>query len=151
MFSSTTSEQLQQLQEIVEQLDRGIRTPATGNRHSAPRMNIRSDMSLILLGSTGLPSLTVYSRNVSRSGIAFISRRPFAVGERVAITFGLPGQPHKLVLMVTTFSRYVRSGVHEVGGHFLEAVPDTKGRDRIPEHWLPAYQKRGAGAGTKTA
>lgn len=141
MFANATTEQITQLKDIIEQLDRGAR-PTESNRRESPRIKIRSALDAVLLSMTGQPSLTVYSRNLSRSGIAFLSRRPFTVGERLAIPFNIPGKPYKLVLTTTTFSRYVRSGMYEVGARFLECIPDTRGRDRIPPHWLPAAPVR---------
>jgi hypothetical protein len=138
VFSNVSNDQLTQIQDILQQLDRAPVTNADANRRRAERLKIRSEMAVIVLAATGLPSIKIFSRNLSKSGIGFISRRPFNKEERVAVSFELPGQPAKLVLARTTFSRYVRGGVYEMGAEFIECITDTKGADRIPAHWLPS-------------
>ncbi len=95
-------------------------------------------MAVIVLSDRGLPSVKIFSRNLSKSGIGFICRRPFNKEERIAVSFEMPGQPAKLVLARTTFSRYVRGGVYEMGAEFIECVTDSNAEDRIPTHWLNA-------------
>jgi hypothetical protein len=136
VFSNVSRAQLSQIREILEQLDQGPIHYADDNRRHAHRLKIRGKMDAIILSAPGLPWVKIFSRNLSTSGIGFIARRPFNRGERVAISFELPAQAPKLVLSRTTFSRYVGGGVHEMGAEFVECITDTKGPDRIPEHWV---------------
>jgi hypothetical protein len=138
VFANATNDQLSQIQDILQQLDRAPVTNGDANRRRADRLKIRSEMVVTVLSATGLPSVKIFSRNLSKSGIGFISKRPFNKGENVAVSFEMPNQPAKLVLARTTFSRYVRAGVYEMGAEFLECIADTKGVDRIPPHWLPS-------------
>jgi hypothetical protein len=124
-----------QIHAILESLDRSSPSISSLNRRTAPRMPVRMGIPATILGDTNVTPLRIYTRNISRSGVAFLSRRSFKPGERLALTFHLPGQSPKLVLAQVTFTRYVRQALYESGARFLDAVPDTPGPDRIPSHW----------------
>ncbi len=141
MFANATAEQLFQLEQIIEHLDCASIVPPFNNRRAAPRMKIRTPMTAILLASAGLPSIVLFSRNLSRSGIGFISRRPFSPGDQIGLSIHLPNQPHKLLLTKITFARYVRAGVYEIGATFIECIADFPGKNRIPHHWIPAVPR----------
>ena len=57
---------------------------------------IRASMSALILSETGDSTLKIFSRNISTSGIGFVSRRLCKTGERMALSFELPGRPRKL-------------------------------------------------------
>jgi hypothetical protein len=125
-----------QIHSILESLDRVLKEPGE-NRRGAPRIPVRMGLAATVLGGPALAPMRIYTRNVSRSGIAFLSRRLFAPGERLAIAFHLPNQPAKLVLAQVTFGRYVRQALYESGARFVESIPDVGGPDRFPAHWNP--------------
>lgn len=135
--SATTLEQMNQIHAILESLDRGIKE-AADNRRAAPRINVRLGLMATPLVPGPTPaSMRVYTRNLSRSGVAFVSRKLFKRGERVALSFKLQGQPAKLVLAEVTFCRYVRNALYEAGAQFVESIADSGCEDRIPGHWMP--------------
>lgn len=137
MFGTASSEQLVQIKEIIAQLDHLAAARKVDNRRRADRVAIRSAMSAILLSEMSTTEVKIYSRNLSTSGIGFVSRRPFKTAERVAIPFEVNGNPGKLVLAKISFCRYIRAGMYTVGAEFIEAIADNHGRNRIPEHWMP--------------
>lgn len=143
MFANASNEQISQIQAILVHLDQGA-TARADNRRRACRVNIRTGMKALLLGQDAKTNVTIYSRNISTSGIGFVSRRMFKVGERVAVPFEVKDHPHKLVLAKVTFCRYVKSGLYTIGAEFIEAILDEGGPNRIPAHWIPDPHAREA-------
>jgi hypothetical protein len=134
VFASATTEQIERIEEILRLLD--AQTAETGsNRRRAKRINIHATLAATVLCENGDATLQVYTRNISTSGIGFVSRRLCKKGERLALTFDLPGKPPKLVLAKVTFCRYVRAGLYDAGAEFMECVAGT---GRIPGHWFPS-------------
>lgn len=136
MFANISNEQLVQIQEILARLDRGPLQSLSTNRRRAQRINLRTAMMAIVFHTTGPQEVKIFTRNISTSGVGFISRRPFKPEERVVIPFEVPGQTGKLVLAKLTFARYIPGGVYDAGAEFIECIPDPGGPDRIPEHWI---------------
>jgi hypothetical protein len=133
----TSSEQRSQIHAILESLDRG-NAGASQNRRAAPRLPIRMGLPAIVLlgaGAVAAAPVRIYTRNISRSGVGFVSRRMFKPNERLALSFQLPGHPPKIVLAQITFARYLRDALYESGARFLEAIADTAGLENIPAHW----------------
>jgi hypothetical protein len=138
VIANVSAEQLAQLQDIIKQLDRVAALGDDSKRRRSVRMNIRMPLTALVLVTVGQPSIHIFSRNISTCGIGFVSRRPFKIGEPIAISIRLGEQPSKLVLTKTTFCRYLRSGLYEMGGEFVESILDSTGKDRIPSRWLPS-------------
>src|SRR6185312_379845 len=130
-----TQEQIAKIQDILQQMDEHLQKPASENRR-APRLNVRAAMTVMLLSSAGPTPVQVFSRNLSVSGIAFVSRRMFAKEERVAVMLKIPKLPAKLILSRITFGRYVNNGLYEMGAEFLECISDPRGQGTIPKQWL---------------
>jgi hypothetical protein len=138
LFANATTEQIARIEEILRLLDQQ-RTDASANRRRADRINIHASLTAMVLADNGTDaSLQIYSRNISTSGIGFVSRRMCKKGERLALSFDLPGRPHKLVLAKVTFCRYVRAGLYDAGAEFLECITGEVGRKGIPGHWMPS-------------
>jgi len=67
------------------------------------------------VGSSTVSELPGRTRNLSRSGVGFLVRRVFAVGEVVELEIR-PPQRHPMYLGgLVTFCRYAGRGFHEVG------------------------------------
>ena len=135
----TSQEQIDKVTAIIAQLDEQLLERDKENRRHQPRVAMRTQMTIILLSGISPTPVTVYSRNISASGMGFVGRRMFRPEERVAIPLRVPTLPAKLVLARTTFGRYIGGGFYEMGAEFLECVNDARGESgttRIPNHWL---------------
>lgn len=108
-------------------------------------MVVRMSLPVMLLGQAGMPSVPMHTRNISTSGIGFLSKRVFKKGEVIGVHLLAGHRISKLMLCRVTFCRYVRSGLHEVGAEFVEARPVFGGVPRIPTTWIEQAQ-RGAKA-----
>ena len=103
MSNVASHEQMAQVEEILHSLDR-LNVAADDNRRAAPRITVRLSLTVILLvGTPPGGTMRIFTRNVSRSGVGFISRRPFKPQERIAIAFDVANQESKLVLARITF------------------------------------------------
>ena len=134
-----SQEQLDKVTDIIAQLDEQLLESDKENRRHLPRITLRMQMTIILLTGINPTPVTVFSRNISASGMGFVCRRMFRPEERVAIPLRVPKVPAKLVLARTTFGRYIGAGFYEMGVEFLECVADARGDSgvsRIPNHWL---------------
>ena len=112
------------------------------NRRRIPRVALRIQLGVTILGAITPTTVDVMTRNISASGLGFVSRRMFSFEERLAIVLRIPKVPPKLILSRITFSRYISVGWYESGAEFLECISDTRtanqGMPRIPNHWLLA-------------
>ncbi len=136
MSRQVTAEQLSQVREILAQLDR-LPTSPEANRRIHNRVNVRLPLDVYVIQANSRPTLQIFSRNLTTSGIGCISRRLFKKGDLLAIEFHISGPVPKLVLSRITFCRYLRAGLYEAGAEFLEAVtPSAYLVDRIPPHWV---------------
>jgi hypothetical protein len=136
MFAKATENQLAHIEQVMRHLD-GLRECRYDNRRRACRVDVRTTMTAFLLLATNVDAaVTIFTRNLSASGIGFISRRLFSPGEWIALAFQFPNHPHKLVLTRIVFCRYLRAGWHSVGAEFMESVTDNHQPGRIPERWL---------------
>lgn len=142
MLVTASSEHLAQIKEILRQLDAAPGAKDVQNRRRAKRLKICVEIEGFILGATTDASIRVFTRNISTSGLAFVCRRPFKSGERVAFSFHVPGQTPKLVLAKVSFVRYIRSGIYEMGAEFLESINDANDMHRIPHHWHAAAKSR---------
>jgi len=142
VLTSAKSDQIAQITAILAQLDNTPVSAGAVNRRRATRIKMRTMMSAVLLGADARPSVRIFTRNLSTSGIGFVSRRPFKEGERIALSFHIPRQSPKLVLTNITFVRYLRAGLYEVGAEFLECIEGTSSLAAIPPHWIPPMPAR---------
>ena len=132
----STQEQLARLKDILVRLDQHIKDRATDNRRRIPRVAMRIPLTISVINSHIAGTVEIFTRNISGSGMGFVSRRLFRDGERIVIPFRIPKLPHKLVLARVTFGRYLQSGLYEMGSEFLEAAKDGPGKMQIPMAWL---------------
>ncbi len=133
-----SAEQIARVHAIIQELDDHLHNPESENRRKKDRVAIRLSMRVILISSTTPIPMDVYSRNISNSGIGFMTRRLFQPEERIAIILRIPKLTPKLILARTTFGRYVGGGMYEVGAEFLEAISDPTGQARVPIAWILA-------------
>jgi hypothetical protein len=132
---TATVEQLEKVNGILQQLDHATTQKTAENRRQAPRVNVRLPLEAFLLGPTSRTPIQIFTRNLSVSGVGFVSRRLFKDQERIAIRLRVKNMATKLCLARVTFGRYLSAGMHEMGAEFLECVKDT-GHTPIPRHWM---------------
>ena len=137
MFRDIPSDQLAIITEVIRHLDQSPLSPHA-SRRKAPRCDVRTAMSAILLDKENHPRIRIFTRNISTSGIGFVSRRPFKPDERIAFDFNHPNAERKIIIAKVTFVRYVRKGMYEIGAEFLKAVRESEApsalRQKIPNH-----------------
>jgi hypothetical protein len=136
-----TQSQKDRVEEILRILDEYPPTANIENRRGAKRVNVRLALPVYLLSVVGHPAIQIRTRNISTSGVGFVSRRPFQKKEKIAVELFTAPNPGKLILAEVTFSRYVRDGIYEIGCTFLEAISrdeSVHGLERIPQRWITA-------------
>lgn len=136
-----TQDQKTRIEEILRILDQNPASAELENRRQSVRVKVRTNLTTRVLSTPGHPTLPIHTRNISTSGIGFVTRRPFRKGELVAIELYLVSKLSKLILAETTFSRYVRDGLYEVGCRFREAISREeaeRGMEGIPRRWVEA-------------
>ena len=135
-MSAVTQENLLKLKDILQQLDERVTATDVKNRRGAQRIAIHTELSVLLL--TGMTPSTVeaFSRNISVSGIGFVSKRMFRRDEYISVPLRFANLPGKLILAKITFGRYLRAGLYEMGAEFHETVSNAKGNARLPDHWI---------------
>ncbi len=142
----STQDQLARLKDILMRLDEHLNADDKENRRRLPRVALRMSLSISLITGSEPTPVEIFTRNVSGSGMGFVSRRLFRGDERIVVPFRIPKLPHKLVLARITFGRYLQSGLYEMGSEFLEAAADSRGKSQIPLAWIHgAHQIRSAG------
>jgi hypothetical protein len=132
---ATTQDQSAKIREILQQLDQ-LPVKNNDNRRKAPRVPVHIAMIVTLLSGIAPSPVEIYSRNISLSGLGFVSRRMFRREERIAMLLRFPNTPPKLILARVTFGRYISSGLYEMGSEFLECINDPKNPDLIPNEWV---------------
>jgi hypothetical protein len=139
--TTITSEQRNKIEEILRQLEQRQGSKEQVNRRGAPRTPLRASLTAHLISLPGHPTLPIHTRNISTSGIGFVCRRPFKKGELIAVEVYLVPHLAKMVLAETTFSRYVRDGMYEVGCAFRDSISRTDllaryTREKVPTDWI---------------
>ena len=98
-------DQRTRLNAVMQQLDEHLQPRRENNRRKPDRVNARFGLRVLVLSDSEPAPLEAFSRNLSPSGIGFVSRRPFQREERIAVSLNVPGHPPKLVPLGVTFSR----------------------------------------------
>jgi hypothetical protein len=129
-------EQTALINSVLQQLDAGKVPDDVINRRRKSRVKLRLSISALLLVAQPAP-VQIYTRNLSVSGLGFVSRRFFQAQDQLAIPFNYPGMKPRLILARIMFCRYLKGGLYEVGVEFLDSVTDEAAH-RIPRHWLPS-------------
>src|ERR1700743_1092763 len=93
-----TEDQLAHFTTIVDKLDQHPVSTDEIRLRRAARINIRTPVDAVLLSIENLPTIKIFSRNLSTSGIGFVSRRLFKPRERFVLVFPVPDELPKLVL-----------------------------------------------------
>ncbi|MGN6366746.1 MAG: PilZ domain-containing protein [Phycisphaerae bacterium] len=124
MFRDLSADQQAVLSEVLLHLDKMPPSPRA-NRRRAIRHGLRTTMEAILVGEEQNPRIRIFTRNISTSGIGFVSRRPFKQGEKIAFGFQCAGEERKIILAKVTFVRYVRRGMYEMGAEFTDAMRES--------------------------
>lgn len=138
-----TQDQIARLKDILMRLDNPNAAAEKENRRRLPRVAMRIPMAITLLSGTTTSTVEIFTRNISGSGMGFVSRRLFRSEERIAVPFRIPKVPQKIVLARVTFGRYLQGGLYEMGSEFLEAINDSRGNGHIPAQWIhSAHQLR---------
>jgi len=127
------SKQHEELQHVIDQLNAETKKPSD-NRRRRPRREITMQLWVYLLGVPQTPRVKVHTRNISVSGISFLSKRSFPLGTIVATELNLNGKSPKMLLTKVLFCRYVRQGHFQIGAEFVAALDG--GFDAIPAQWI---------------
>lgn len=130
-----TARQQQRYLEILAALD-ALPTDPEANRRQRKRMALRMAFRVTLLANRGQPTATVFTRNISTSGIGCLSSRPFKRGELFVMHLAAPKLPPKMVLSKAIFCRYLHNGLHEVGAEFIESRAVVGDTMRMPVAWV---------------
>ncbi len=140
LMPAISNEQIDHIHMILQQLD--AQNPGPGaNRRTAKRLNVRMALTVHLLSDHNSPISQIYTRNVSTSGIGFVTKRVFKPKEYLAVSFQIGNHLPKLVLARVTFCRYVKGALHESGAAFVESITEnTTLVDKIPPHWAQMAQ-----------
>ena len=102
------------------------------------RSPLRVPIEITLLSSQVMPVMQVHTRNLSVSGMGFVSRREFHKEEYLVIHLNVPNHPLRLLLGRTMFCRYLCGGLHEVGLEFQDVA--KPGDAKIPTAWAAKIQ-----------
>ena len=127
-------EELDRVKQVIAELD--AQPPgAAADRRVYPRIDFTHTMWLNLPDDPAVPWVHVLSRNLSTSGLAFVSRRSFALGSFAVVLHHLSEKNNQLALACVKFCRQVDSTLFETGLEFRAAINDPKNERAIPAHW----------------
>ncbi len=104
---------VEQLSAIIARLDAKANHDYD-DRRQHPRIDFSHPMWLNLPAAPGQPWVHVYSRNLSTSGLAFLTRALFYAGQHLVISHELKEQTPMLVLCEVCYCRPVTFGIQEV-------------------------------------
>ena len=93
-------------------------------RHPRYPFRAKCIVRFLPAGSPTVPELPGRTRNLSRSGVSFLVRRVFAVGEAVELEIHPPQRSDIYMAGLVQFCRYAGQGHYEVGVS-LKAVQTT--------------------------
>jgi hypothetical protein len=142
---ASTPEEISRIKNILMQLDTHLQKSGAENQRRLKRVPLRMAMTVMVITERDKPvPVQIFSRNISLSGMGFVSRRPFQPDERVALTLEIPEVPPKMILGRIVFGRYLRNNLHEMGLEFLESTTVQKWHSKVPAEWL-ARRRQGGG------
>ena len=128
-------EEIERVQKIIAHLDAQPLTEGADRRIN-PRIDFSHPMWLNLPTEPGKPWVHVFSRNLSTTGLSFLTRKLFYVGQHLVISHELKEDKPLLVLCRVCFCRPIELGIQEVGLAFSAVEPDPLKERRIPGQWL---------------
>ena len=131
------------LDALLDQLDLGARQARTGEEvgdkwachRKSPRHPFRAKCT-VRFPSGGFDQITELpgrTRNLSRGGLALLTRRMFLMGDPVEIEIRPLGKPVMFLAGVVTFCRYAGQGHHELGIALKMAGDEPIFSDRFDE------------------
>ncbi len=135
-----TQQEIEHLQQVIAKLDAQAPTE-DADRRVHPRIDFCHPMWLNMPGEPGRPWVHVYSRNLSTSGLGFLTRNLFYTGQHLVIAHELNEFTPMLVLCRVCFCRPIDMGILEVGLAFVSARPDPHAVREIPAEWLLRVQE----------
>jgi hypothetical protein len=128
-------EEIARVEKIIAHLD--TQPPGPGSeRRLSPRIDFNHPMWLNLPADAGQPWVHVFSRNLSTSGLSFLSRKLFYVGQHLVISHELKERQNLLVLCRVCYCRAIEMGVQEVGLAFVSVEQDPFKQRCVPANWL---------------
>ena len=128
-------DEIHRVQQIIARLD-AKPISAQADRREHPRIDFNHPLWLNLPTEPGKPWVHIFSRNLSTSGLAFLSRKIFYVGQHLVISHELMESCSQLVLARVCFCRSVTAGIQEVGLTFAVTQKDPDKLRNIPVPWL---------------
>jgi len=128
-------DEVERIERLISQLD--AQPPsAAACRREYPRVDFRHPLWLNLPTEPGRPWIHIYSRNLSTSGLAFLSKKLFYVDQHLIISHELMESCPQLVLARVCFCRTVENDIQEVGISFVVSQKDPERLRQIPTTWL---------------
>jgi hypothetical protein len=129
-------DEITRVQQIIARLDAQPLGPGA-DRREHPRIDFNHPLWLHLPTEPGKPWVHIFSRNLSTSGLSFLSRKLLYAGQHLIISHELNEKEPQLVLSQVCFCRSIELGIQEVGLTFRASQPDPEKKRNIPPQWLP--------------
>jgi hypothetical protein len=130
-----TRVEIEHLGHLIARLD--AQSPGEyDDRRVHPRIDFSHPMWLNLPTQNGSPWIHVYSRNLSTSGLGFLTRALFYKNQHLVISHELNENVPLLVLCRVCYCRTIDLGIQEVGLTFVEVRADPERKREIPTGWL---------------
>jgi hypothetical protein len=127
--------EIERMQQLIARLDAQPLGPGA-DRREHPRIDFNHPLWLHLPTEPGRPWVHIYSRNLSTSGLSFLSRKLVYTGQHLVISHELAEKESQLVLAQVCFCRSIEMGIMEVGLTFKAAEPDPERKRNIPPKWM---------------
>jgi hypothetical protein len=108
---------------------------APSNRRTDGRGHLRLELIVTLLAHSAQPQMRIDTKDITSTGMGFISRRYFPVNEYFAVLMRFANGPGKLILCRTAFCRPAKPGMHHTGAEFIQAITPTAS-GKFPPRWI---------------
>jgi hypothetical protein len=130
-----SAEELQQVNQIFQALDQ-LRDNAPHEKRLCPRYNFPTAHAMMVTSLPGKTHCKVFPRDISRSGIGFLSRRSFKVGELFVVVLSHTLGTERALLSRAVFCRYTSQSMYEIGAAFESTIVAPAGKSEIPPAWV---------------
>ncbi|HUO07528.1 MAG TPA: PilZ domain-containing protein [Phycisphaerae bacterium] len=124
-YAGFSSERSAVVADLLRELAIGP-APSGAEKRGAPRKRAERAFAAVLLDEPSQPRVAIVTRDISISGVGFISRRHFRDGERFAIGIEGFGGEGKILVARVAWSRYLSKGMSLMGAAFLQAVKESE-------------------------
>ena len=128
-------DEVDRVEQLIEHLDAQPLSSAACRREH-PRIDFRHPLWLNLPTEPGRPWIHIYSRNLSTSGLAFLSKKLFYVEQHLILSHEFMESCPQLVLGRVCFCRTVDRNIQEIGLNFVVSQKDPEKLRKIPTTWL---------------